>query len=368
MPCSGGGKYADCPALQEAIAAGDRLPEEEHQRDSQRARWAELNTQLETARQTRTQHAAAREQVMALDTEIRNVRTRLETSRREASEIGAVRAVAERAPELERTIAELQQRLDQHNATAQQAEQAIRAEIAALPPLSPEDAVQAAATALQQAEHNANAAAQAVEQVNAQIAALQAERDTLNRQLEQSATLEQQVERINAEIAEWTLLAAALLGVIDLSIEDAGPAIAAHANHLLAEAYGPRFTCHIVTQRQQANGKLVETFDISVIDAETGIESSILRKSGGETVWLDKAMRDAVGLYHQEAAGVHYECLFADEAEDGLTEDRKRQFYSMDRAALALGGYRRKFFISHNPRAWEMADHVIDLADYREAA
>ncbi|MCW8918930.1 MAG: hypothetical protein OQL08_08975 [Gammaproteobacteria bacterium] len=364
VPCHG--DYPDCPALKDAIAAGDRLPDEEHARDSQRARWTELTAKLETVKATRSQHAAAREQMLSLEQEIRNTRAQLETSRREAAEIGAVKTTAERAPELERQLAELKQRAEQTAAEAQEAESVVQREIDDLPPLAPEDAAQAAANTLQQSEQQANAAAQAVEQTNAQIAALQAERDTLTRQLEQSATLEKQVEHINAEIAEWTLLAAALLGVIDLSIEDAGPAIAAHANHLLREAYGPRFTCRIVTQKQQANGVLKETFDISVIDAETGVESSILRKSGGETVWLDKAMRDAVGLYHQEAAGVHYECLFADEAEDGLTEERKEQFYRMDRAALDLGGYRRKFFISHNPRAWEMADHVIDLDDYRE--
>jgi exonuclease SbcC len=152
--------------------------------------------------------------------------------------------------------------------------------------------------------------------------------------------------------------------VIDLSIEDAGPSIAATANRLLADAYGPRFSVRIVTQRDQANGRTVETFDISVIDADSGMESSILQKSGGEAVWIDKALTDAVGLYHLEAAGVHYDTLFADESEDGLTQERKAQFYRMDRAALAAGGYQRKYFVSHNPDAWAYADHVIDLAQY----
>lgn len=366
VPCKGAGEFADCPALREAIAAGDQLPEAEHERDSKRAEWQAVNDKLAAARETLTRYAAAREQVSALDTEIRETRVKLDAARQTAAGKEAAERATAQVDTLRATMAELEQRRAKAAEQAAQAATAVQAEIDALPPLPPEDAVQAAATALQQAEHTANTAAQTVEQANARIAALQAERETLERQLKQSATLEQEVAHINTEIAEWTLLAASLLGVIDLSIEDAGPAIAAHANHLLREAYGPRFTMRIITQRQQANGRVVETFDISVIDAETGVESSILRKSGGETVWLDKAMRDAVGLYHQEAAGVHYECLFADEAEDGLTEERKEQFYRMDRAALDLGGYRRKFFISHNPRAWEMADHVINLADYRE--
>jgi DNA repair exonuclease SbcCD ATPase subunit len=305
--------------------------------------------------------------VQYLDGEIRRARAKLDEERTIAAKREAVEQAASQVTSLRTTLEELEQRKGMTEQATHAAAAAIQEEINALPPLAPEDAAQFAATALQKAEQAANDAARTVEQTNAQIATLQAEADTTRRQLEQSASVKAEAERLNHEIAEWTLLAAALLGVIDLSIEDAGPAIAAHANNLLREAYGPRFTCRIVTQKQQANGRMVETFDISVIDAETGIESSILRKSGGETVWLDKAMRDAVGLYHQEAAGVHYECLFADEAEDGLTEERKEQFYRMDRAALDLGGYRRKFFISHNPRAWEMADHVINLAEYREA-
>jgi hypothetical protein len=39
----------------------------------------------------------------------------------------------------------------------------------------------------------------------------------------------------------------------------------------------------------------------------------------------------------------------------------------MDRAALELGGYQRKFFISHNPEAWALADVVIDTGALRHA-
>ena len=39
----------------------------------------------------------------------------------------------------------------------------------------------------------------------------------------------------------------------------------------------------------------------------------------------------------------------------------------MDRAALELGGYHRKCFISHNPEAWTLADVVLDTAGLRVA-
>ncbi len=46
-------------------------------------------------------------------------------------------------------------------------------------------------------------------------------------------------------------------------------------------------------------------------------------------------------------------------------QERKQQFYHMDRAALTLGGYHRKFFISHNPEAWVLADAVMEMAGLR---
>ena len=173
------------------------------------------------------------------------------------------------------------------------------------------------------------------------------------------------VDALNDEISNWVLLRHALKGIIDLSIEDAGPTIATLTNELLKQAYGPRFSVRIVTQRQQANGRLVECFEISIIDNESGLESSILHKSGGECIWLDKALTDAVGLYHQQVSGVDYETLIADEAEDGLTQERKTMFYKMDRAMLERGGYRRKYCVSHNPEAWALADYVINLDEHR---
>ena len=206
----------------------------------------------------------------------------------------------------------------------------------------------------------------------AKLANLRAELDSLNHSLENSTGFRDKEKRIAQEIANYDLLARGLHGVVDLSIEDAGPGIAEIANRLLREAYGPRFTVRIITQRTVNEGKdneyQKEVFDISVIDAETEIETSIVHKSGGETVWLDKALTDAVGLYHQDAAGMRFGTLFSDEAEDGLTQERKNQFYRMDRAALDMGGYERKFFVSHNPDAWSMADAVIDMGQLGEAA
>lgn len=242
-------------------------------------------------------------------------------------------------------------------------------ELDALPPADEADAVDHAKGVLRKADDALNESSADLEGCSAKLAQRRAERDTLAREISDGASVTERAAYLQEEIAHWRRLTAGLHGVVDLSIEDAGPGIAEIANRLLREAYGPRFTVRIVTQRQnKTNGILKEVFDISVIDAETGLEASIVHKSGGEAVWLDKALTDAVGLYHQDAAGMRFGTLFADEAEDGLTAERKQQFYAMDRAALELGGYERKFFVSHNPDAWALADAVIDLSEYRMTA
>lgn len=397
VPCGGTGQYAACPALQDAMTARERaaktaqeLPAYEAETEHQRAVWKSLNASIAALLAKTADTGAVTTDHATAATLLGTLRERLEAVRAVAAQ-GSALALAEQhmaeasldadalAARMETARAESDAAIAQASADATSAEAAVaaaqenadatiaalRAELAALPEPGTDQAVTLARAAMASAEAAAEAAKAAIDEASATKAQHIAEIARLQVDLERNADTLAKARHLEAEISDWTLLGSALRGVIDLSIEDAGPAIAATTNRLLADAYGPRFAVRIVTQREQANGKTVETFDISVIDAESGLESSVRQKSGGESVWLDKALTDAVGLYHQEAAGVHFESLFADEAEDGLTEERKSQFWRMDRAALEMGGYRRKFFVSHHPRAWEYADHVIDLSQYR---
>ena len=386
VPCRGEGVYANCPSLAEAKAAAGRIAETEAAVAAVRAEWIALNDQINAlAQQTAALDSLTRAQSDARSL-LANLRTKLQAVRATAAKSATLAMAEQQIAEAQAALADLAERrkdavagIDQRRAAldaeiesaerkakeskenGERAVARIRAELAAIPAPDSDAAVTVARQRLASAEAALAQADAAISKATATLAQHQAEADRLRRDIDKGAAIIARSKELEAEIADWTLLGIGLRGVIDLSIEDAGPGIASLANRLLTDAYGPRFSVRIVTQRTQNNGVTKETFDISVIDADSGIESSLLRKSGGEMVWIDKALTDAVGLYHQESAGQHYECLFADEAEDGLTQERKAQFYAMDRAALALGGYRRKFSISHNPEAWAMADHVIDL-------
>jgi exonuclease SbcC len=389
VPCHGEGPYSECPALKEAKAAVDIIPSADNDLQYARDQWKIVKSKLQTLETNLTKTETVGVDLISINAKIETKRDDIETRQILAAKMSGLEQAQISLESANIDLCDLNaKKIDQAlmaEAMAREIGQELiaaekesleikatwsktitkaKAELDAIPKPDRDSRMKAAQAATSSAEESASTAARALDSANNGIAAAESRVQSLQQEVDASSELSAKAKRIEDEVSAWNLLAIALQGVIDLSIEDAGPTISATANKLLADTYGPRFSISIVSQREQANGKLVECFDISVIDGETGLESSVLKKSGGESVWLDKALTDAVGIYHQEAADHNYECVFADESEDGLTADRKEQFYRMDRAALKSGGYQRKFFISHNPEAWSMADAVIDLADY----
>lgn len=246
---------------------------------------------------------------------------------------------------------------------------AVQAELDALPPTDT-----AGLQAAQQAVADAEAA---LERVDANITGMQAEAGRLS---ERIATLEREhtalaldIERMHAvedDLAQWTLLTKALGpdGIVALCIDDAGPTLTALANDLLTECYGPRFSVSIRTQRDTQSGITKEDFDIRVYDAESGSEKSLSDVSGGERIWINEAITRAIAIYMAEASGRSYGCLFSDESDGALDQEKKLQFVAVKRWLHKRGGYKREFMISHSPEVREAADAEINMDHYKVAA
>lgn len=392
VPCRGEGEYALCIALTDSATAkaalpgiGDersRLLGEYHALDAKRAEMALLLNEMpdREAEVKRTQDA------------IGNLHQSIQRLTASASRLALIDA-AKASIETDRgAIAQANQNLNDaknwENTIGEQYQAELvaigkryaatlktqkgdiesrTAELSALPSVDDSSVVDHTRRLLSEAEATLSSAVKRHEGALIKIDSLMDEMEHKRRSLHENEETLALSTKLEHEVAVWTLLSKGLRGVIDLTIEESGPAIASIANRLLAESYGPRFTIQVVTQRDLQNGRRVECFEIYVIDADTGQKSSILYKSGGETVWLDKALTDAVGIYHQDASGVNFETLFSDEAEDGLTDDRKNKFWRMDRAAIRMGGYKRKYFISHHQPSWELADAVIDMTSLVES-
>lgn len=178
--------------------------------------------------------------------------------------------------------------------------------------------------------------------------------------------LDQQIARIENEVANWTLFAKCMGndGIVALAIDDAGPELSARANQLLLACYGPRFTVSIKTQLSTANGDLKEGFEITVHDAYRNSSKSVAKMSGGERIWINECLTRAMALYLAEASPCRSSTLFSDEADGAFDAQHKRQFMAMKREVLRIGGYTQEYFISHTPELSAMADAVIDLDQY----
>jgi exonuclease SbcC len=125
----------------------------------------------------------------------------------------------------------------------------------------------------------------------ADIAEREKEYSILNRE-SQSAAMEGR---------EWELIAGAFGkdGIQALELDALAPGISDTANRILESAYGDRFRIEIRTTRIGGSGKKtkqIEDFLIYVIDSEDGESVLLDDKSGGEAVWIKRAIYDAFAV------------------------------------------------------------------------
>ncbi|WP_059414397.1 AAA family ATPase [Cupriavidus basilensis] len=203
----------------------------------------------------------------------------------------------------------------------------------------------------------------AIEALIRRQSTLAADRGRIEAELAGLAALEGRASALSDEIAQWKLLAKGLGndGVIALSIDDAGPAIAKIVNDLLLACYGQRFTIAIQTQTELANGEKREGFEILVFDADSGTDKNFAFMSGGEKIWVNECLTRGIALYRAQDSGQLFHTVFTDESDGALDPERKRAFMRMKREVLRRGGYQREFFISHTPDSIDEADAVIDV-------
>jgi len=392
VPCAEIELPCECPLLADAIAAQTGIPQATAATERARAAYHQMHAEqealkaeiavlgdTETALATATaserlaaEAVLANNAVLALapaieqaDQIIVSAQSGIDALTAQISAKQAARTQADQ--ESAARIADIKRRLQETDTALHVEAGSTAAELNALPPPADTSALAAAELALQSAERSLSESDQAVSGLNARIGALTERVATLNRDLAGAAEAKANAAALDDDIAQWTLLSRALGndGIIALSIDDAGPTLAAYCNDLLLSCYGPRFSVSIQTQAETAKGDLKETFDIRVFDGETGDDKSVRDMSGGQKIYINEALTRAIALYQAEMHGRHYECLFADESDGALDPERKIQFMRMKRKVLELGGYKSEIFISHTPELWGMADAVINLEDFR---
>lgn len=170
------------------------------------------------------------------------------------------------------------------------------------------------------------------------------------------------------ELADWRYLERACGpdGIQALELDAMGPEIADVANRLLSSAYGSRFQIEFRTTRIAGKGaktKQVEDFSIWILDTEDGTEQELSTLSGGESVWIKRALYDAFGIIRDRNTGTRFLTVFADEADGALDPEAKTRYVTMLQQAHLESGRRHTIVITHSPEAQEQIGQKLRMQD-----
>lgn len=210
-------------------------------------------------------------------------------------------------------------------------------------------------------------------QARSRAASARAFADSARRNLEDArarldarTAAEVELRQKTAIMLDWRVLERATGpdGIQALELDALAPSIAAVANRLLSDAYGSRYAVRFDTTRiggKGARAKQIEDFLVQVLDSETGEEQEIATLSGGEGVWIRRALYDAFATIRAQNCGVKFLTIFADEADGALDPEARMRYLRMLEAAHAASGRYQTILITHSSEIQAMLSQVIDV-------
>lgn len=204
--------------------------------------------------------------------------------------------------------------------------------------------------------------------LEASITALEKQIDELGPKAGELLQLKVAVEGKQTDAAEWRYLERACGpdGIQALELDAMGPGIAEIANRLLQAAYGSRFQVEFRTTRMGGQGskrKQIEDFQIIIHDSEDGSEAPYEWMSGGEGVWIKRAIYDAFGIVRDQNTGQRFLTVFQDEADGALDVEARLAYFRMLEAAHQESGRHHTIIITHSQEAQEMTAQRILMSE-----
>lgn len=199
-----------------------------------------------------------------------------------------------------------------------------------------------------------------------EIASAKKEIDRIQDDLKQIKEIEAEIVKQQNEATEWRLLETAFSdkGIQALELDAIAPSISAIANGLLKDAFGSRYQINFRTTRISGSGKTqkqIEDFLIEVLDSETGETQEIRTLSGGESVWIKRALYDSFGIIRARNTNLIFLTAFQDEADGALDPDARVTYFRMLEAAHIQSGRRHTILISHSSEIQEMIQTKIEV-------
>lgn len=290
-----------------------------------------------------------------------------------ADRLRAIEAWATRESSLrQRHLARVQDSLEIGDALSNQVKDLSVEHVAAVLDLDRVKGGSAAAAQLQaelaQLRADREAAVTAIATATSDAAAVRRRLEELSEKAQRLTVLRGRLAKLDQELLEWQLLQAALDrdGLPALETDQAGPAISALTNQILADCFESRFSVELVTQVSRADGKgMKDDLTLLVTDNTTGQQRDIADLSGGEEIIIGEAFMSAISLFINERSQQPVQTFFRDETTGALTKENTQRYVRMLRKVMALGGVRQILFISHDPDAYALADAQIRVADGR---
>jgi exonuclease SbcC len=209
--------------------------------------------------------------------------------------------------------------------------------------------------------------------IKAEIAGIEANIKAAKKTIEEIAEkaneysgLQNNIQGAVKEGQEWELIARAFGkdGIQALELDALAPDISETANRILESAYGDRFRIEIRTTRIGGTGKKtkqIEDFLIYVIDSEDGEAVLLDDKSGGEAVWIKRAIYDAFAVIRKRNTAFAFLTCFQDETDGALDASAKTAYCRMLETAHAESHLWHTIIITHSNEVKAMIEQKIEM-------
>lgn len=228
-----------------------------------------------------------------------------------------------------------------------------------------------AENALNEAQKKIDSLTETFTSVKAELAGINATIEAGKKSLAEIAESEKELEKVQkeaekakSESVEWELVSKAFGkdGIQALELDALAPGISETANRILKSGYGDRFSISIETTRIGGSGKKtkqIEDFKIMVND--DGDVTALENKSGGESVWIKRAIYDAFAVIRRRNTGFAFLTCFQDETDGALDASAKTAYCRMLEASHEAGKLRHTIIITHSNEVRAMIEQKIAM-------
>ena len=277
-------------------------------------------------------------------------------------DIDAARKTVELAVSAAAKIEELEKQLE-NNETRKKEDETLVASLRARLDDDIIDRLSHAETALAAARREYGEASNALERARVNLERARKSIDDYQAREEVISGIKNEIATLAAELAEWRIIEKATGpdGIPALELDATCPTIAAVTSELLSPYEEGRYSVRFDTTREGGKGNQIEDFLIMVIDAKDGEEQEFETLSGGEAVWVRKALQDAFGIIRGQNSNVRYLTGFLDESDSALFPEARIAYFRMLEVAHKQSVRRHTVMVTHSAEIQEMIQQKIEV-------